>query len=236
MRGRKTRWALTATVVGVLVFAAVGGPAAAKHFIDGADIKPGTIEGTQLADGAIGSSKLSRRLRRSFAGRSGRSGRAGAAGRNGANGGTGPAGPQGPAGARGAAGGLNVLDATGKPLGLLTGWFNSTYYEIYTAEGALLIYDPSSATDTPIPLAPPVLYYRSTDCSGTPYGSYGPYPLESAIMLGSPARPGTPIYVLQAGVPQSFTFESVKSASPGCTMSRSSTSSLLKPFQLASAG
>jgi hypothetical protein len=140
-----------------------------------------------------------------------------------------------------------VRDATGKLLGTSAGFLN-TYYAIYTAEGALLLYEPSAATDYPLQLAPPVLYYRSTDCSGTPYGIYTSYPLETAIILSSPSRAGAAVYVLQPGVSQSFTYESVKSASPSCSTSRGSTSSLLpakaagtvpvvqKPFQLVPAG
>jgi len=243
MRNRNLRWALTALTVVAAVFVAVGGPATAARWIDGGDIKPGSIPGRQTGDGAISANKLSRRARRALRGPSG------ARGASGATGPAGPAGPAGQNGARGPAGALNVADATGKVLGMFAGWYTSSgYYEIYTPEGALLTYEPSVSTDYPLTLAPPVLYYRSTDCSGTAYGIFTSYPVESAIMLGSPARPGAAIYVLQAGPPQSFTYESVKSASPSCTTSRGSTSSLLparqagtvpivqKPFQLVPAG
>lgn len=237
MRKRNLRWALTALVAIGVAFVALGGPATAKHFVDGGNIKPGTVGGTQLANGSVSTSKLSRRLRRTLVGRTG------AAGKNGANGG------QGPTGARGPAGALNVVDATGKVLGIYTGFYSGNFYSIFTAQGALLQYEPSTATDTPILFGGAALFYRSTDCSGTPYGPFsGSYPLEMAIFPGGTPRPGNPIYVLVAGTPQSFTYESVQAGSLTCTTTRGSSGPALvarpagtvpqvvKPFSIVPAG
>lgn len=240
-RGRK-RLAWTLLAVSAAAFLAIGGPVVADRLITGRDLAPGAVGGRELANGAVSSRKLSRAVRRALGGR------AGPAGRNGAPGPQGAQGPQGPAGSRGPAGAMNVLDATGKLLGILTGWSSSNYYVIYTPEGALLQYEPSSSTDYPLTVAPPVLYYRSTDCSGQAYGIWTSAPLEAAIILASTPRAGAPIYVLEPGTSQSFTYESMRSSSPSCTTTRSSTSSLLparpagavplvqKPFQLAPAG
>lgn len=236
---RRKKHLLAAVAVIVAAFVALGGPAAAKHWINGADIKPGTVGTKQIANGAITSGKLSKSLRKSL----------GKTGPRGATGATGPTGPAGQAGARGPAGAVNVLDATGKVLGVFTGFFSGTYYMIFTAQGAMLVYEPSTATDYPIPVAGTALFYRSTDCSGTAYAPYGgSYPLEMGIIPNSTPRPGNPIYVLVAGATQSFTYQSVQSGSLACTTTSGSSGPTLvvrqagtvpqvqKPFQLVAAG
>lgn len=237
MRKRNLRWALTALVAIGAAFVALGGPATAKHFIDGGEIAPGTVGGRQIANGAVSVRKLSRGAKRALRGERGRRGAAGATGAAGAN------------GARGPAGALNVVDATGKVLGLYTGLFSGTYYTIFTAQGAMLVYEPSTATDTPIPIGGTALFYRSTDCTGTPYAPYsGSYPLEMAVFPAGAPRPGNPIFVLASGTPQSFTYESVQSGSLTCTTSRGSSGPSLvaraagtvpqvqKPFSIVPAG
>ncbi len=43
MLGRKRRWTAAIAAVAALAFVAIGGPAGAKHFINGSSIKPGSI-------------------------------------------------------------------------------------------------------------------------------------------------------------------------------------------------
>ncbi len=210
MLGRKRRWALTALAVGVLAFVAAGGPAAAKHFIDGKTIKPGTIGSTQLANGAVSSSKLSRSLKRALTGKAGATGKTGA---------TGAAGGQGPQGARGPAGALNVVDSQGRTLGVYAGSVGGAIVDVYTPDGAILIYDPTLTTNFPVVVASTTLFYQQPSCAGTAFAPYNPsYPFQTAIVLDTPPNPGSQIYAEQPGTAQSFTAQSVKSAG-GCTNS-----------------
>src|SRR5437763_3964632 len=77
-------------VLAVVIVAVAGGSAEAAHLITSADIKDGTIQGTDIHDGTISSGLLTRSLRRSISSRP----RVGA-------GPTGPAGPAGPKGDKG---------------------------------------------------------------------------------------------------------------------------------------
>jgi hypothetical protein len=218
MGKRNLRWALTALVAIGVAFVALGGPAAAKHFIDGGSIKPGTVGGTQLADGSVSASKLTRRLRRTLVGR------AGAAGKNGANGANGAQGPTGP---RGAAGAFDVADTQGRTLGQFVGWYAPGYVQIYTADGAIITYDPNVATNYLYSAGGATLYYKQAACAGTAYSFYNSsLPLQAAIVLDSPPGPGSRIYVTLAGTPENFTYQSYRSIS-GCTTSSSSTSNML---------
>jgi hypothetical protein len=204
MLGRKSRWALVALAAAVLAFVAAGGPAAAKHFIDGKTIKPGTIGSTQLARGAVTSTKLSSSLKRQLTGK---------AGKNGANG---ASGGQGPQGARGPAGAFDVVDSQGRTIGLYQGSLGAGITNVFTPGGAILIYDTTLATNYPVLVASNVLFYQQAGCAGTAFGAYNSsYPFQTAIVLESPPSPGSQIYVELPGTPQTFTYQSVKTAA-GC--------------------
>jgi hypothetical protein len=212
------RWVLAALVTIGAVFLAAGGPATAKHFIDGASIKPGTVGSTQLASGAVSSSKLSKSLRKSLKGKTGPKGATGATG---ATGGTGATGSRGPAGA------FDVVDAQSRVLGQLVGWFSSSYPMIFTSDGAILIYDNNIATNYLAVVGGTQLYYKQPACAGTAYSFFnGSYPLQIAIVLESPPVPGSKVYVELPGTPESFTYQSYKTSS-GCTTTSSSTSNML---------
>jgi hypothetical protein len=218
MLGRKTRWTLMAIAVGVLAFVAVGGPATAKHFIDGASIKPGTVGSTQLASGAVTSSKLSKSLKKGITGKTGPRGATGAAG------GTGAAGAPG---ARGPAGAFNVVDTQSRVLGQFAGWYSSSYPMVFTPDGAILIYDNNIATNYLATVGGTQLYYKQPACAGTAYSFFNSsYPLQIAIVLESPPVPGSKVYVELPGTPESFTYQSYKTSS-GCTTTSSSTSNML---------
>jgi hypothetical protein len=80
MQRRNLRWMVAALVTIGVAFVALGGPAAAKHFIDGGDIAPGTVGGRQIANGAVSIRKRSpaervRGARRALPGRRARRGR-----------------------------------------------------------------------------------------------------------------------------------------------------------------
>lgn len=109
----RMRLALGALVAIAVAFVAVGGPATAARWIDGGDIKPGSVGGRQIANGAISARKLSRSAKRSLAGKPGPQG---------------PAGAAGAAGARGPAGAFNLVDNDGKVIGVFAGFYNSNYY------------------------------------------------------------------------------------------------------------
>lgn len=212
MRGRKARWALTAAVVGVLAFVALGGPAAAKHFIDGGDIAPGTVGGRQIANGAISLRKLSRRAKGALAGRAGPTGSRGAAGA------TGPQGSAGAAGARGPAGAYRFVDRNGTVVGDSFGYYSGVLPEVMLSSGVVIVFDNDATTSNAVPLSPGVLYYQQAACAGTAYVSTGGLPIELGTILASPAAPGSQIYKPILGTPQSFTATSVRTAS-GCAAS-----------------
>ncbi|HZV75017.1 MAG TPA: hypothetical protein VFF79_14975 [Conexibacter sp.] len=217
MRRRNVRWALTALVAIGVAFVALGGPAAAKHFINGGDIKPGTVGSTQLARGAVTASKLSRGAKRALAGRTGP---------RGATGPTGPAGANGAAGARGPAGAFNVVDAQGRVLGQSVGFFSGTLPEAYTADGAILIYDNTLTVNYPAIVGGTTLVYKQAGCAGPGYAPDNTsLPFQVAIVLDGPPVPGSNVYVMTNGSgAESFTYQSVKT-SAGCTNSSGGISS-----------
>jgi hypothetical protein len=217
----KVRWMLVALAVVAAAFVAVGGPATAARWIDGGDIKPGSIEGRQIADGAISASKLSRRAKRALRGSTG------ARGARGASGPAGPAGTAGQNGARGPAGAFNVVDTQNRVLGQFVSWYSPGYPQIYTAAGAILTYDSNVSTNYLYNAGGSTLYYKQPACAGTAYSAYNSsYPLQAAIVLESPPGPGSRIYVTLAGTPENFTYQSYRNSS-GCTTSSSSTSNQL---------
>lgn len=135
-------------------------------------------------------------------------------------GGTGATGPEGPAGARGPAGAFNALDQTGTVIGTFLGLY-SFYPLVRLPSGAVLAYSNTPGDTTVLPLAPPTVYYRQAGCAGEAYGVYGGgYPFDLGIVIGSPASPGSPVYRLQPGTPQSFTALSVLTPS-GCAATSS---------------
>jgi hypothetical protein len=222
MRGRKVRWVITALVALGVAFVAAGGPAAAKHFINGGDIAPGTVGGRQIANGAISVRKLSRRARRALAGR---------AGSRGATGATGATGPQGPAGARGPAGAYNFVDRTGAVVGQVFGYYIGVYPEVKIASGAVVVFDNDPTTANALQLIGS-LYYQQALCAGPAFIPPG-LPPELAVIVDSPAAPGSQLYVADLSTaPQSFTAASVRTAS-GCA---ASSTRLTGAFQAKTAG
>ncbi|HEV7774472.1 MAG TPA: hypothetical protein VGO48_14420 [Conexibacter sp.] len=224
MSRSKVRWTLAALAMVAAAFVAVGGPATAARWIDGGDIKPGSIEGRQIADGAVSADKLSRRAKRALKGATGARGARGAAGPAGAAGAAGAAGQNG---ARGPAGAFNVVDTQNRVIGDFVGWYSPGYPQIYTAAGAILTYDSNVSTNYLYNAGGSTLYYKQAACTGTAYANYNSsYPLQAAIVLESPPGPGSRIYVTLAGTPENFTYQSYRSSS-GCTTSSSSTSNQL---------
>jgi hypothetical protein len=206
MRKRNLRWALTALVAIGVAFVALGGPAAAKHFIDGGDIAPGTVGGRQIANGAISTRKLSRGAKRSLRGRTG------PRGANGATGATGPTGPRGPAGA------YRLIDQNGTVIGDFVGYYAGVFPEVLNSAGAIVAYDNDPTTANALPLSPATLYYQQLNCAGTAYGVTGGLPFDIGIILQSPAAPGSQVYKLIPGTPQSFTATSERTRT-GCAAS-----------------
>jgi hypothetical protein len=213
------RSVLAAVAVIAAAFVVLGGPAAATHFINGGSIKPGTVGGKQIANGAISSSKLSKSLRKAI-------------GKTGPKGATGATGAAGATGSRGPAGAFDVVDAQGRTIGLYAGTYSS-YLEVYTAAGALLMYDPSLTTTYPLPLGGAAIFYQQANCAGAAYAPYNGTPMPAAIILDSPPSAGSQIYSMQGtGSPTSFSYQSVKTSS-GCTNSSSTVS---QAFPVTSAG
>lgn len=211
MRRRNMRWVLAAVAGVAVAFVALGGPVAAKNFIDGGDIAPGTVGGRQIANGAVSIRKLSRRARRSLGGRAGPRGAAGAAGP------AGPAGAAGAAGARGPAGAYNFVDRTGAVIGRSFGYYSGVLPEVVNSAGAVIVFDndPSTANAFPVLGA---LYYAQAACAGTPYVPPG-LPPEFGVILASPASPGSQVYKADLrSVAQSFTAASSR-GSGGCVAS-----------------
>lgn len=185
-------------------FVVLGGPAAAKHFIDGGSIKPGTVGSKQIANGAITSRKLSKSLRKAI----GKTGPRGATGATGATGGTGPRGP---------AGGYQFIDQNGTVIGASVGYYAGVYPEVLI-NGVALLYDNDASTPNAIALNT-TLYYMQAACAGTAYASTGgTLPFDAAIVLQTPASPGSPMYRMLPGTPQSFTAASTNT-STGCAPS-----------------
>jgi hypothetical protein len=103
--------------VGVLVFA-LGGTATAAKFIDGSDIRNGSITGADIKAGSITASDLNNKTEKALDGRDGKDGATGPQGPHGATGPQGPKGDTGAAGAQGPKGdtgapGLSNLEADG---------------------------------------------------------------------------------------------------------------------------
>lgn len=121
-------------------------------------------------------------------------------------GGTGATGPQGPVGERGPAGAFNAVDQTGKVIGPIVGFFSGVYPMVRLSSGAILVWDGNPSNANPLPFVAPEVFYRQAGCSGDAYGLYSPgLPFDLGIVIGSPPAPGSPIYRLQPGTPQSFT-------------------------------
>ncbi len=121
-------------------------------------------------------------------------------------GGTGATGPQGPAGARGPAGEFNVLDQTGKVLGQLVGLYAGTFPMVRTSSGAILVWANNPSDPNALALGAPQVYYRQAGCAGDAYGIYSSGMLfDVGIIIGSSPSPGSPVYRLQPGTPQTFT-------------------------------
>ena len=219
MRRIRSRTTLAVIAVAVAIFVVAGGPATAGKLVTKNQIAPSAITNKAIANGAVTDAKLSKSLRKALekTGASGAAGAPGAAGRTGA---------PGAAGARGPAGAFNVVDATGKVLGpvardleLVATW------PVYTAEGAILMYDNSSPSQ--LSHAHELrrsLYYKANGCVGQAYGiASTSYPFQTAIVLEGPPNPGSKIYVAIPGTPESFTAESTKTSS-GCSDSNSGAS------------
>jgi len=215
MRGRKMRWVVTALV-------ALGGPATAKRFIDGGDIAPGTVGNRQIANGAVSLRKISRRARRALRGANGATGATGA---------TGAQGPPGAAGARGPAGAYNFVDRTGAVVGQAFGYYAGIYPEVKIASGAVVLFDNDPTTANAV-AAVTSLYYQQAACAGPAFVPPG-LPPEMAVILNSPAAPGSQIWVADVSTaPQSFTAASVRTSS-GCA---ASTTRLAGVFEAKTAG
>lgn len=230
MVGRKTRLALAVAVAGAVAFGLSGGFATAAKLIRGKDLAAGTVGARELANGGVTAKKLSKSAKKALRGRAGRRGAGGAAGPQGPQGpqgAQGAQGPQGAAGARGPAGALDVIDVQGRVIGTFAGWFASNLYSVLTADGALLIYEPSTATTFPVVIAGTTLYYKSPGCEGPAYAPFGSYAPEVPVILQSPAVAGSAMYTLVPGTPESFTYQSLKSGSTTCTTSSGSASSVL---------
>jgi hypothetical protein len=216
MRGRKRRLALAVLAIGALVFVAVGGPAAAKHFIDGSTIKPGTVGNKQLAKGAVSSSKLSKSLLRSLKGKAG------------ANGATGAQGSQGPKGDRGAPGAFNVVDASGHVVGPFVGTYAGQYIEALV-NGVIYVWD-NSPTNANV-FGGLVLYYKVAGCDGTPYLP-ALLPPQMAWTLEASGGPGTNAYVVVPGSTfENFSYLSHRT-SAGCTDNAATAITNVLPAQI----
>jgi hypothetical protein len=192
MLGRKRRWALVVLAIGALAFVAVGGPAAAKHFIDGKTIKPGTVGNKQLARGAVSSSKMSKSLLRSLKGKTG---------------------PTGPAGARGPANAFNLVDATGRVIGPFVGFYAGQFPQALV-NGVIYTWD-NSATNANV-FGGLTLYYKVAGCGGQGYEP-ALLPPQAAWTLEATAAPGTNAYtVIPGSTFESFSYLS-RRTSAGCT-------------------
>lgn len=226
MRKKNLRWAFITLVAVCVAFVALGGPVVAKNFIDGGDIAPGTVGGRQIANGAISIRKLSRRARNALAGRTGPRGAAGARGA------TGPQGPAGANGGRGPAGGLNAVDQNGTVLGTFVDFYASVFPMVLTPSGAIVAYDTDITTQNAIGLGPTTLYYQQALCAGQAYGQWGGLPFDLAIILQAPATPGSAMYKLTPGTPQTFTAASERTRT-GCA---ASTTRITNAFPAQAAG
>ena len=224
----KGRIALALVVVAGAIFVVAGGPATAGKLVTKNQVAPSAITTKAIANGAVTADKLSKSLRRSLKGANGANGAAGA---NGANGAAGADGAKGEAGARGAAGAFNVVDANGKVIGTFAGFFNGNYMSAYTADGALLIYDPNSPQAYPSVVPSGPIFYKQAACAGQAYGTISGYPIQTAIILEGPPTPGSKIYVMTpAASAESFTYQSLRTSS-GCATSSSSVSNAYPAHQ-----
>ena len=137
----------------------------------------------------------------------------GTSGRNGRNGVNGSNGANGQNGARGPAGAFNVVDQAGnaRPVRRLLHRLGPM---VYTDNGVVFTYDNNPASIGSITLYT-TLFYKVTGCGGTPYTSYAGYPFECPVVLRVPPAPGSTMYSMILGTPESFTYESVRTSS-GC--------------------
>ncbi len=217
MRRIRSRTTLAVIAVAVAIFVVAGGPATAGKLVTKNQIAPSAITNKAIANGAITDAKLSKSLRSKLA-------KTGASGAAGAPGAAGAAGAKGETGARGPAGAFNVVDSTGKVLGQSLGFWSSSLLAVYTAEGAILMYDNSNPSSFPTPTNPPVLFYKSNGCTGQAFGiATTGFPFQTAIVLEGPPNPGSKIYVPIPGTPENFTAESTKTSS-GCSDTNSGAS------------
>lgn len=211
--------ALAVIVAAAAIFVAAGGPATAGKLITKNQIAPAAVTSKAIANGAVTDAKLSKSLRKSIKGKAGTPGAPGAAGAQG---------PKGETGARGPAGAFDVVDATGKAVGQWLGMVSGPLMGIYTAEGAVLLYDNGSPSSYPSVTNPPVLYFKADGCVGQPYGTTIPsFPFQTAIVLEGPPNPGSNIYVAEPGTPENFTAESTRTSS-GCSDTNSGASQAYK--------
>lgn len=221
MGTRNRRFALAVVAAGLVAFVLSGGLATAAKLITGRDLAPGTITSRELARGSVSTTKLTRSARRALRGPAGARGAAGAPGARGAAGAAGaagPAGPQGPAGPAGKDGAYDFADQNGTVIGASAGFFSGIYPTVRLTSGALVTYDNDPSTPNALAFAPPTLYYQQAACAGPAYGVTAPYPFDTAIILQNPAAPGSAVYHLTPGTPQSFTATSERTRT-GCAAS-----------------
>ena len=212
----RSRISTAALVVAALaLFVALGGPAYAAKLIDGKAIKAGSITAKQLANGSVTLAKIDKKARTSLK----------AKGATGPQGATGAPGAAGDPGARGRAGGFDVYDALGRRVGTYGGLFSS-FMVVTNDQGASFLYDSTPGGSYPLPVQPPVLYFKGPGCDGQAYMTAGVYPTNIAVMLQSPPGAGDTAYVAVAGNIEVFTAQSNLTSS-GCTDSSSSATNML---------
>lgn len=214
MRSPSTRLPDLALALGVIaLFVALGGPAYAAGLINGSSIKAGSITASKIADGSVSVANVAKKARTALQAAKGPTGAPGPAGAAGAAGDRGP---------RGGVGGFDAIDAKGRTVGTALGSFSS-FLLVANPQGAVFAYDGSSGTGYPLPIIPPVLYYKTAGCDGQPYTQIGPYPGNWAAMpQSSIPSAGDPAYIQGAGAPESFTYQSIMSGGtcndgPGAT-------------------
>ncbi|MBK6762513.1 MAG: hypothetical protein IPG68_04200 [Micrococcales bacterium] len=122
----------------------------------------------------------------------------------GGQGATGPQGPQGPAGARGPAGAFEAVDQTGKVIGTFVGIL-SAYPMVRLPSGAILLWSNNPADPNALAVGPPQVFFRQAGCTGDAHGLQTSLPFDLGIIIGTPAAPGSAVYRMEPGTPQSFT-------------------------------
>ncbi len=125
-------------------------------------------------------------------------------GKTGGQGATGPQGLPGANGAIGPAGAFDAVDQTGKRIGTLVGML-SAYPMVRLDSGALLLWSNNPADPNALAVAVPQVFYRGAGCAGDAYGVHSALPFDLGIVIGSPPAPGSAVYHMQPGTPQSFT-------------------------------